>query len=101
MTSRYHARPSGCGVNLLESLYQDLRLELAWLVAEPEASDGWPRVRTMLAALPLTTPEYAVAVNRLASAELYVAHGELGVAKFELTQLARKLTSLGRAMLSS
>ncbi|MGA2618437.1 MAG: hypothetical protein ABSF26_12565 [Thermoguttaceae bacterium] len=97
MNSHYHVRPVGCGVNLLESLYQDLSLELAWLAAEPKANDGWPRLRTILAALPLTTTEYAVAVNRLASAELYAAQGELGALKFELTQLARKLTSLGKA----
>jgi hypothetical protein len=97
MTNRYHVRSAVSEVNLLESLYQDLSLELARLVAEPTASDVWPRVRTILAALPLTTAEYATAANRLTSAELYVAQGELGAAKFELTQLARKLTSLGKA----
>jgi hypothetical protein len=97
MTSRYQVRSAAREVNLLESLYQDLSLELARLVAEPEAGDVWPRVRTILAALPLATAEYATAANRLSSAEVYVAQGELGAAKFELTQLTRKLTSLGGA----
>jgi hypothetical protein len=84
-------------MNMLESLYQEMSLELARLVAEPNANDVWPRIPTILAALPLTTVEYAVAANRFTSAELYVARGERGAAKFELTQLSRKLTSLGKA----
>ncbi|MGA2033481.1 MAG: hypothetical protein ABSG68_14595 [Thermoguttaceae bacterium] len=97
MTNRCHVRTTVRETNLLESLYQDLSLELARLVAEPKASDVWPRARTILAALPLTTAEYATATNRLVSAELYAAQAELGAAKFELTQLTRKLTALGTA----
>jgi hypothetical protein len=97
MTDRYDARTSVRETSLVESLYRELSLELAWLVAEPKASGVWPRVRTILAALPLTTTEYATAANRLTSAKLYAAQGELGATKFELTQLTRKLTSLGKA----
>jgi hypothetical protein len=73
-----------------------LSRELARLIAEPAATDGWPRARLILAALPLTTVEYAVSVNRLTSAESYTSRRELGAAKFELTQLTRKLASLAR-----
>ncbi|MGA2254486.1 MAG: hypothetical protein ABSG53_07490 [Thermoguttaceae bacterium] len=95
MTKRKRVRTAVCEMNLLESLYQDFSRESARLLAEPQVTEGWARVRAILAAMPLTTGEYATAVNRLASAELYTARRELGAAKFELTQLARKLASLG------
>jgi hypothetical protein len=96
MTNRNHVRTVVCELTVLESLYQDLSLESARLLAEPEVTDRWPRVRAILAALPLTTEEYAAAVNRLTSAELYVGQRELGAAKFELTQPTRKLASLAK-----
>ena len=96
MTNRHYPRTVVCESNLLESLYQDLRQELARLLAEPDASDCWPQARAMLAALPLSTGEYAAAVNRLRSAERYVTQRQLGAARFELNQLARKLVSIGR-----
>ena len=69
MTNRNHLRIAVCETNLLESLGQDLNQKLAQLLAEPETSDCWWPVRTMLAALPLTTAEYATAANRLNSAQ--------------------------------
>jgi hypothetical protein len=82
--------------SLLESLYQDLRQELARLLAEPEVSDCWPQARAMLEALPLSTGEYAAAVNRLRSAQRYATQRQLGAARFELNQLARKLVSISK-----
>jgi hypothetical protein len=96
MTNRNHLQAAVCETNLLESLRQDLNQKLAQLLLEPETSDCWWPVRTMLAALPLTTAEYATAANRLNSAQRYVAQRELGAATFELRQLARKLASFGK-----
>ena len=96
MTTRYQIRTAVCEASSLVSLCQELCRELGGLIAEPTATDGWSRARVGLAAWPLTTVEYAVSANRLASAELYTSHRELGAAKFELTQLARKLAALAR-----
>jgi hypothetical protein len=83
-------------MNHIESLQQDLSQKLAHLLAEPETSGCWWPVRTMLAALPLTTAEYATAANRLNSAQRYVSQRELGAATFELRQLARRLALIGK-----
>ena len=96
MTTCYEIRTAVCEANSLASLCQELCRELGGLIAEPAATAGWSRVRVALAALPLTTREYAVSVNRLSSAEQYTSHRELGAAKFELTLLARKLAALAK-----
>ncbi len=96
MTIRNQIRTAVCEGNSLALLCQELSGELARLIAEPAATTGWQRARLILAALPLTTEEYGICVNRLTSADLYTSRRELGAAKFELTQLTRKLASLAR-----
>jgi len=50
---------------------------------------GWPKMRRVLEALPISTEAFGVAVNRLDNAEQYATTGELGAAEFELRQLLR------------
>jgi hypothetical protein len=54
---------------------------------------GFPLARQALEALPLTTAEFGLAVNRLANAERYLQAGERGAACFELNLLRRRLES--------
>jgi hypothetical protein len=96
MKTRHHIRTAVCEATALESLCQELSRVLAGLIVQPAATEGWSRARVMLAALPLTTEEYSISVNRLTSAEFYTTSRELGAARFELTQLTRKLDLLGK-----
>jgi len=96
MTIRYKIHTAVGEANVVASLCQDLIQELARLIAKPIETEGWLKARALLAALPLTTSEYAISVNRLNSAATYTSCRELGAARFELTQLTRKLASLAR-----
>ena len=49
------------------------------------------RLRLLLGALPLDTPEFGLAVNRLANARHYLESGEFGAALYELRLLRRSL----------
>ncbi len=49
-------------------------------------------MRLLLQAAPLSTAEYALAVQRLANAHAYWLQGEQGAAGFEIKLLARSLT---------
>jgi len=97
MDFRNHVQTVVCEAESLESLCRELIAELTDLISQPAATAGWLQARAMLAALPLTSLEYAIFVNRLTSAELYTTRCELGAAKFELTQLTRKLASIAKA----
>jgi hypothetical protein len=94
MTVRHPISTDFSEARSLDSLCRELISALTGLLAEPAATAGWRRARTMLAALPLTTSEYAVSVNRLTSAEIYASCRELGAARFELAQLSRKLATI-------
>jgi hypothetical protein len=52
---------------------------------------GFEQTRQILEALPLTSTEFSLAVNRLANAQRYVQYGEHGAARYELRLLRRSL----------
>jgi len=91
---QYHTPTPVHEASRVASIRQELSRQLFRLIVEPAETEGWAKARATLAALPLTTSEYAVSVNRLISAELYTGQREFGAAKYELTQLTRKLASL-------
>ena len=97
MTNNSPPRMSICETNELESLYARVSLEFERLLADLGLSDGWSRARDMLGMLPLSTSEYAVAVNRLNNAERYLAEGQSGAANFELKLLAHRLASSSKS----
>lgn len=63
--------------------------------AEMENSvDGkFEQSRFALECMPLSTGEFALAMNRLKNAEMYLQSGEPGAARYELRMLLRSLTN--------
>src|SRR4029077_2092075 len=55
------------------------------------ADADFNEARLALECLPLSTDEFATAINRLANARSYLQAGERGAARFELLQLLRSL----------
>ena len=55
------------------------------------AAQAFEEIRDLLEALPLNSEEFALAVNRLASALQYHQSGEHGAARYELRLLRRSL----------
>ena len=74
----------------LEEALQQL---LAAILARPAFDAEFARLSRLLEALPLSSEEFATAVNRLDNARHYLAAGEGGAARFEL-RLLRSLTGL-------
>ena len=68
-----------CSVDFLEGACADL--------------NHLEQIKEMLAGLPLTTEEAALAKQRLINGQAYAAVGENGAAGYELKQLARSLKS--------
>jgi hypothetical protein len=56
-----------------------------------DSAAGLELIRRLIEALPLTTEEFGLAVNRLASARRYLSSGEGGAARYELRLLRRSL----------
>jgi hypothetical protein len=61
--------------------------------AKQATGDGLDNLRRALESLPLSSEEFATAVNHLDNAGRYLAAGECGAARFEL-RLLRSLTGL-------
>ena len=70
-----------------------IQAELESILTDMSSYDRWPHIGKMLRSLPLSAGEHLLAVNRLNSAQRYVAESQLGAAHYELDQLARKLRS--------
>ena len=68
--------------------------ELIKGISEAKVSDGeFAAARLAIEALPLTTDEFCVTINRLKNAQRYLDSGERGAASYELKMLSRRLTS--------
>ena len=96
MINRFHPTTGDCTSNQLESLFASVSRELERLIADLGLTDVWSRARDMLCMLPLSTNEYATAMNRLNNAQRYMAAGQSGAARFELKLLARRFASSGK-----
>ena len=68
------------------------------LLSRPQATEGadqaFDEARLVLESLPLTTEEFATAINRLENARRYLQAGEHGAASSELRLMVRSLTSM-------
>jgi hypothetical protein len=79
----------------VDAIRAQARQHLAALLEPPLTGAGklaiHHQVRHALECLPLTTAEFATAVNRLENARAYLEVGEPGAARFELLLLLRSL----------
>jgi hypothetical protein len=83
-------------VSITESLCALLRQAHDGLAGRPSTAVGlvdFDHVRHLLEALPLTTAEFGLAVNRLANARHYLESSEPGATRYELGLLLRSLES--------
>jgi hypothetical protein len=74
-------------------LIRDLEELIGRTACEQARAIEWEKLRGLLEALPLTTGEFATAVNRLTNARHYYDTGEYGAGSFELRQLLLSLSS--------
>jgi hypothetical protein len=79
----------------IDALCGELHTEVLMIQAELSAGDRWSRALLILRSLPLSTGEYALAINRLTNAQRYAAEDQQGAARFELNQLARRVKAMG------
>jgi hypothetical protein len=77
--------------DLCRELCRELRQLRRLISREGMLDERFGRVRDLLAALPLPSDEYAVAINRLANAERYLSSSERGAANYELQLLLGSL----------
>jgi hypothetical protein len=69
-------------INVVERLLRDVANGVT-------DSPQYDNVKELLATVPLSTDEYAIASQRLSNACRYAAEGESGAARYELTLLMR------------
>ena len=80
---RERARPAVAQEALAKGVQSILEQDLEDAVPAEE----WEELRTLLESLPLSTGNFALAINRLNNAKNYLQAGELGAAQFELRML--------------
>jgi hypothetical protein len=82
-------------VPITASIRLHLRQEIEQLfgrdVLDARSTAGYEEARHILEALPLSTEEFGVSVNRLANARPYAETGERGAADYELRLLWQNL----------
>jgi len=87
VTPTYIPRAESLGIDWNKA-FDDLLRSIAH---DRDRANGFVRVRELLEALPQSSAEFGVAVNRLRSAQDYLRCGEAGAARYELNLLRRSL----------
>ena len=74
----------------------DLSSQVSHGSRSQDAADEFTEVHSLIAALPLTTEEFGVALNRLKNAVAYWRSGEFGAVRYELQLLTTSMSQISQ-----